>query len=195
MIARLFRRVQQSIGIGRTKAAPDDSGIIQTVQVKISALDLRDGVPVAYHFGFAAALPVGTDVVVTAIAGDPSNSIVVASNNQEFRPTGLKPGEAMLYDNLGRTIKLDQAAGIVANANGANVTIENADDIAMTATGTFALTAPTVTVNGNLTVTDNLTVDGTVLSGEGGADQVNLQTHRHSASGGSGEGGPPVAGT
>lgn len=47
-----------------------------------------------------------------------------------------------------------------------------------------------VTINGNLVVTGNVTVNGTVIAGDGGADQVGLQTHTHP-----GNNQPPTPGT
>ena len=47
-----------------------------------------------------------------------------------------------------------------------------------------------VTINGNLLVTGNVTVNGTVIAGDGGADQVGLQTHTHP-----GNNQPPTPGT
>ena len=47
-----------------------------------------------------------------------------------------------------------------------------------------------VTINGNLVVTGNVTVNGTVIAWDGGADQVGLQTHTHP-----GNNQPPTPGT
>ena len=49
--------------------------------------------------------------------------------------------------------------------------------------------------DGYVQITGDLRVTGKIDAGYGGSDQVGVQTHEHSNSGGVGQGGPPVAGT
>jgi hypothetical protein len=77
---------------------------------------------------------------------------------------------------------------------------------------TMTVSATGVAIVGNLTVTGNMTITGTggggtinvngslvatgnLTAGSGGAGSVELLSHRHSASGGTGTGGPPVPGS
>lgn len=52
-----------------------------------------------------------------------------------------------------------------------------------------------VSINGNLSVTGAITATGNITAGAGGAGAVDLLGHKHSASGGTGVGGPPVPGS
>lgn len=168
----LFRRAQQMLGIGRSTTAPNEAGTIATLQLKLNDLVTKDGVPVAQLFGFASSLPVGTDVVLTCVAGDPSNAVIVASNHQSFRPKGMKSGEAMVYDNRGQSIYLSQA-GIVINGGGLPITIEN---------------TPLVTVDSDLHVTGTVTGDVDVI-----AAGTSGHGHLHGGvSHGTADSGPPV---
>ena len=122
-IERLFRRVQNVLQIGRTTTAPTDSGSVQTVQIKTSNMATRDAVPVTYHYGFSAHLPVGSDVVVLNVSGDSSNGVVVGTAHQPSRPTGLVDGQVLIYDTTGSKVLLDNKGGIVLTASGGTVTI------------------------------------------------------------------------
>jgi phage gp45-like len=150
MIREAFRRLRHLLSIARTTAAPIDSGTIQLVQIQIYDRQVRDHTPVMFHFGFTACLPVGTDVAVLAINGDLSNAFVAGSNNQTFRPKNLQPGEAMLYDAFGKSVKLTAAGGIVVETNGSYCT-----------------------VNGDLRVT------GEITGKYGTGNFVTLTGHRH----------------
>jgi phage baseplate assembly protein V len=151
------------------------------VQLAINSITLRDAVPVAQLFGFSASMPVGTDVLLLCLGGDPSNGFVIGSNNQALRPVGLKPGEAIVYDSLGRTIKLDAAGGIVVNANNAAVTVNGATTVTINATGGITL-ADNVHITKALTVDDDATIGG-----------KSFLHHAHSGvQTGSGDTGPPV---
>ncbi len=176
-VEKVFGRVQHALGFGRTSTPPNDAGAVQTVQIELYGRagdpvhQTRDNTPVVFHFGFAACLPVGTDVVVTTFSGDSSNGAIVASNHAKSRPTGLKPGQAMLYDQ-----------------KGSQVLLSNDGDASVTATGTLTLAVPTVLIDGQLLVTGNVT------AGSGGAS-VEVLNHAHQRSGGPGPGGPPIAGS
>jgi phage gp45-like len=135
--------------LGRTTLAVNDTGPVQTVQARLNALSVRDGIPVLYGFGFTGSPPIGTDVHVAFLNGNPSKSLVIAGSHQTFRLRGLSVGDSALYDIRGAYLWLTSAGPAI---NGAGL--------------------PT-TVNGDLHVT------GAVIAGYGGADQVGVQTHKH----------------
>ena len=120
MIERLARRILMAIGVGRATAPTIETGPTQIVQAAfpgdlISGQDLKE-VPSVQSFGFASALKAGADVVALFLSGDRSKGVVIASNDQRYRPTGLLPGEVMIYDAFGHSIHLT-AAGIVSTGN------------------------------------------------------------------------------
>ena len=69
-MARVGRKVLNMFGIGAYWHI-DDTGGYQTVQVKINQLEMRDGIPVSYHFGYAACARIGATAVLTFASGDP----------------------------------------------------------------------------------------------------------------------------
>ena len=136
-LERAWRRVQHLVQVGRTTTAPTDGGNIQTVQIKTSDAAIRDAVPVTYHYGLTAVIPVGTDVIVLNVSGDSSNGVIVSTGHQTSRPKGLRVGQVALYDLTGSMVLMDNAGGMVLTPSGG-----------------------TVTVNGKLVVTGDATIGG-----------------------------------
>lgn len=135
---RIFGRVQHALGFARTTTPPTDTGSVQTVQIKLNALTVRDGTPVLYHFGFAACLPIGSDVALVTVSGDTSNGAIVASNHQASRPTGLTPGQCALYDQAGSMLRLNNDGTATLLISGTPIATFSASGI----TSAVPVTAP-----------------------------------------------------
>ncbi|MGC4059938.1 MAG: phage baseplate assembly protein V [Aquabacterium sp.] len=110
LIERLWRRVQALISPARLTLA-DDSGPVQKLQLKLSQLQVTDGVPRIAEYGFVSNPPLGTDCAVLFLAGDRTNGIVVGTNNQTYRMKNLTSGEVAIHDNNGQIVHLT-ATGI-----------------------------------------------------------------------------------
>ncbi len=135
--------------LARTTLSVNDTGAVQTVQAQLDALSTRDGMPLFYNFGHTGSPPIGTDLHVSYLDGDPSKSIATAGGHQTYRLRGLLVGDSALYDIRGATIWLTAAGPAI---NGAGLPI---------------------------TVTGDLHVSGNVIAGFGGPAQVGALTHRH----------------
>ena len=125
MIGRLYRRVQMMAAVGRTTAPAQDGGNVQTVQLRLSADETRDGTEVLQMFGFSSSMPAGSDVVAIFLGGDRSKGVVVATGHQGSRPKGQQSGETTLYNGHGMSIQLS-AAGVVIDCGGKPLTVRNA---------------------------------------------------------------------
>lgn len=121
-IQRINHKLRHSLRVGRIVATKDD-GPVQTAQVRLSSIELRDATPVAYHYGFSARPPADTDVTVLFLGGDRSQGIVVATGNQKFRVKDLKEGEIVVYDDLGRKVTLGRD-GIVVEGKDSDVLVK-----------------------------------------------------------------------
>lgn len=154
-IARLYRRIRMAVAPGRVTAT-DDGSTVQTMQVTLGDGQVVDGVPAPYAYGLTSRPHPGGDVVFLAGQGDRGNGVVVAVNDQRYRLIGLAEGEVALYTDEGDYVKL--ARGRV---------------IQVVAGTELRITAPLVTISGNLHVA------GAVIAGFGGADSVGLQSHTH----------------
>lgn len=113
MLAAALRRQGQSVAFGRTTAAPNDAGPVQTVQGRTDALTVKDGMPVLMHYGYHAVMPIGADKVVLFGNADRSSGVVIATGHQTYRPTGWNLGETGLYDMWGHSIRMQQGAILV----------------------------------------------------------------------------------
>ncbi|KFK94598.1 MULTISPECIES: phage baseplate assembly protein V [unclassified Serratia (in: enterobacteria)] len=148
IIRQLGRRVSMMLGIGRI-TAHNDSGVVQEVQYQTS-LEVRDNTPRMAEFGFSSGLPVGTDVVLAFLGGDRSSAVIVASNNASFRHTGLSAGETVIYNQWGMYVKLTEE-GIVIEAQGKPVDVNNASIVTVKATESVRLETPSVFATGDIT--------------------------------------------
>lgn len=193
----LLARIMLLLGRGRVTTV-NDSGVVQLIQVQLGSLEIKDNIPRLAEFGITSNTPLDSDVLVGFIGGDRSNGVVIASNHQASRPTGLQPGESMLYCQDGKSIYMTAGGGIIVNANGQPVAVNNATAVTVNATtvtlnasSSVAMNTPSVTMSGNLNVSGTVTapnVNGTVNVTFGGKSGI---THEHSIPSG-GDTGPPV---
>lgn len=148
-INRIYRRVMLTLGRGKITTG-DDSGNVQKLQVQLGPLETRDNTPRVAEFGFASMPPNGTDAIVVFIGGDRSNGAIIATNHQASRPKNLNPGEAMLYDQWGKYIKLTESGGIVIEAKGADVTVNDAANVTINASTGVTMNTPFLKVTGDI---------------------------------------------
>ncbi|WP_131753602.1 phage baseplate assembly protein V [Burkholderia vietnamiensis] len=141
ILDRVTRRILTMIGAARVTTF-NDAGSVQKLQVKVNDLETIDNLVHALQFGFTSGPPNGTDVAIVFIGGDRSNGVVVASNHQDSRPTNLKAGESMVYSQDGKQIYLTASGGIIVNANGQPVEVNNASDVTWNCSGKFKVVAP-----------------------------------------------------
>ncbi|HDR9065473.1 TPA: phage baseplate assembly protein V [Burkholderia contaminans] len=139
--SRLARRILLAIGRGRV-ATSNDSGVVQLVQTKFNDLETIDNMPRVAEFGFTSRPPNGSDVLAVFIGGDRSNGVIVGTNHQGSRPTGLAIGETKLYSLIGQYVYLS-TAGIVIEAAGLPVTVNDASSVVVNSQTTVKVVAPT----------------------------------------------------
>lgn len=157
-LERIYGRVRQAISCGIIVLI-DDAGPIQVAQVQRFGSMVRDKVPMLFHFGFSASPPIGSEVAVSSIAGDPMSSMVVATGHRASRPKNLQPGQSTVYDQAGSALKFtnDHNAAIAATGTIAM----NGGTIAMT--GTVDITGP-VNITGVVRITGSLVVNGVTVA-------------------------------
>lgn len=154
-VARIWRRIQLVVGRGRVTTS-NDTGAVQMLQIQLGALETRDKTPRLAEFGLTSRPPPTSDVIVIFLGGDRSNGVAIATGHQPSRPTGLNEGEVQLYDLWGKSIYLTEDAGIVINANGTPVTVNDATQVTINASTEVTMNTPTLQVNGNIVATGNV---------------------------------------
>lgn len=138
---RMFRRIQMLVGRGRVTRV-DDSGPVQLLQVKASGLELADQRVRPQEFGMSSNPPLDSDAALMSVAGDRSATMVVGVNHQPSRPRNLSPGETKLYSQDGKYVYLTASGGIVVDANGQDIVVNNAKDVTWNLSGKLTIVAP-----------------------------------------------------
>jgi phage baseplate assembly protein V len=157
-LSKLYRQIKMMIGVGRVTGSNDD-GTVQTVQYQ-TPLEVRDNTPRLAEFGFSSGLPEGADVVIGFLGGDRSSAVIIGSNHQSFRHAGLNTGETVIYSQWGQYIKLTEA-GVIIEANGQPVTVNNATEVTINASEKVRLNTPLLEVSGD--IIDNAGSNSTTL--------------------------------
>jgi len=141
LFERLFRRIQMLVGRGRITQV-DDSGPVQRLQVQASGFELADKRARVQEFGLTSNPPIGSDAALMAMTGDRTAVMVVGTNHQGSRPRNLAPGETKLYSEDGKYVYLTASGGIVVDANGQDVVVNNAKDVTWNLSGKLTIVAP-----------------------------------------------------
>lgn len=199
LVRRVWTRVRNMLGLGRVTLV-DDSGAVQRMQGVFSAEEVIDLLQRVAEFGFTSSPPAGSDMLVVFVGGERSKGVVLGTSHPESRPTGLAPGEAMLYSQSGQRVYLS-AGGIVIDAAGTSVTVQNATDVTVSASGDVSVTAagaltlkaasikldaPTVTATGNLVANGNISDQGAGTPKTMAGMRTAFNSHTHTAPGGGG---------
>ena len=166
---------------GVTLNLPDDSGPVQKFQTEGHVGELRNNVARVENHGFSSLPLPGAKGIAIYLGGDRGNGIVVATVDARYRPTGLNPGEAQLYmvdgaqkDGSGGATRaiLQGLLGWVAKLFGVTILIGDGNTQNVTITGSKLIKlAGNVEIIGNLTVdgqsttVQNLTINGTESGG------------------------------
>lgn len=148
-IQRAYQRILHIIGRGRITTG-DDSGAVQSQQVRLGLDEIKDSIPRLAEFGLTSMPPVGSDAVLVFIGGDRSNGAIIATGHQPSRPKNLAPGETMLYSQDGKSVYITAAGGIVVEAKGQAVTVNNATTVTINAATKVRMVTPLLEVTGDI---------------------------------------------
>jgi phage baseplate assembly protein V len=158
IVESVFRRVQMMFGRARVTHT-DDSGPVQIMQVRSSALEVSDGRKRMAEFGFTSNPPYGADVLTLHVAGDRGAGTVFATNHQQSRPTGLQQGETMLYSEDGKYVYMTASGGISVFANGQPVNVTGATTVTINASTEVLMNTPILKCTGDILDNCNTNTD------------------------------------
>lgn len=194
VLERLYRRVLGLVLRGRLTLI-DDTKAAQLVQVKFKSDDIRDKLPRVQDFGVTSVPLPGADVIVVNLAGERSNGVVIAVNDQARRPTGLQAGDVCVYDGHGHTVRFTSAGIFVEGGSdtisvhtGGSVIVDAGGDIVTSGAGSTVVNTAAAFFNCPVTFTQLATFSGGIMAGSkdiGGS-------HEHSGGTISGHTGPPL---
>jgi len=176
LLEKTYRRIQMLFGRGRVTRV-DDSGPVQKMQLKMSDIETPDNRLRLAEFGFTSNPPAGSDAAVLHVAGDRGSGVVIATNHQPSRPTGLQPGESMLYSQDGKYVYLTASGGISVFANGQSVNVTDATTVTINASNKVRMVTPRLECTGD--IVDNCDTTGRSMA----ADRQIYDGHEHNVTG------------
>lgn len=120
----------------------NDAAKMQTLQLGLLADETLDGAEHWQPYGMTYKPHPGAEALVLAVGGHRAHSVVIACADRRYRLTGLADGEVALYDDLGNKVQLLR------------------DRVQVTAVQTLNITAPSVSITGDVVITGTVTNNG-----------------------------------
>ncbi|MFM0689230.1 phage baseplate assembly protein V [Paraburkholderia strydomiana] len=124
---RLGRRILLLMARGAIALVDDTKGV-QTLQVRLNALELIPDVPRYAEYGFTSNPPEGTQALIAFKNGDRNDGFVIATSNAKYRMKPLATGEVAIHDSRGQSVYLTEA-GIVVDGGGNPITFTNTPEV------------------------------------------------------------------
>ncbi|MEM7308910.1 MAG: phage baseplate assembly protein V [Planctomycetota bacterium] len=103
----------------------DDSRRLQELQVETGAGDVEDRVERFGQYGLTSAPRPGAEALVVHVGASPDHPVALAVEDRSQRPTGLSPGEVMLYNDRGARVHLKDDGAIELTAGSSSIRIED----------------------------------------------------------------------
>ncbi|WP_426618266.1 phage baseplate assembly protein V [Pseudomonas rustica] len=149
--------------------------MMQTLQVKLTAGELKDGVEHFEPYGFTSNPLAGAEVLTLFLNGDRSHGVVVVAADRRYRIKELKSGEVAIYTDEGDKVHFKRGRVIDIETETLNIK----------ATTAVNFDTPVINQTGKIVSTGDQVA--------GGISQI---THIHTnVQAGNGNSGPPAAGT
>jgi phage baseplate assembly protein V len=164
----------KSLLVRGTVIMADAARKIQTLQVRLTAGEIKDGAEHFEPYGYTSNPLSGAEVLTAFLGGDRSHAVVLVASDRRYRFKELAPGEVALYTDEGDKIHFKR---------GRIIDIETVT-LNITASGGVHFDTPLITQTGQIES------QGDQIAG--GVSQIN---HPHDdVQPGSGQSGPPVGG-
>ena len=114
--------------------------MMQTLQVRLTANELKDNVEHFEPYGLTSNPLPGAEVLTLFLGGDRSNAVVVVASDRRYRIKELAPGEVAIYTDEGDSIHFKRGRIIDIQTGTLNIKATdsvNFDTPTMTQTGQF----------------------------------------------------------
>jgi phage baseplate assembly protein V len=164
----------KSMLVRGTVIMADAARKLQTLQVRLTAGEIKDGAEHFEPYGLTSNPLAGAEVLTAFLGGDRSHAVVLVASDRRYRIKELAPGEVAIYTDEGDKIHFKR---------GRIIEIETAT-LNIKATNSVNFDTPTITQTGRIESTGDQVA--------GGISQIE---HPHgNVQAGSGQSGPPVGG-
>jgi len=164
----------KSMLVRGTVVIVDAAKKLQSLQVRLTAGEIKDGAEHFEPYGFTSNPLAGAEVLTAFIGGDRSHAVVLVAADRRYRVQSLESGEVAIYTDEGDKIHFKR---------GRIIDIET-ETLNIKATNSVNFDTPTITQTGMI-----------VSQGDQVASGVSQINHLHGdVQTGGGQSGPPVAG-
>ncbi len=133
------RKINNMLGRGVIKRYNSGNKTAQS-QVSLYADETNSDIEHPQEFGFASTPLEGAETVVAFFGGNRDSGTVLKVFDKRHHPKDLAPGEVKIY-----------------SSNGSVVHVKADGSIAISASASMTITSPEVTIDGNLSVTGDIT--------------------------------------
>jgi phage baseplate assembly protein V len=162
LLAPVLRRLDNMTARGTLKTTVDDQGI-QKMQLGVLEGEIVDQVERIQSYGLSSVPPDGGDAVVMFLQGNRDHGMVIAVNDRQSRPKGLKTGEVVLYNNHDVLVTLT-ADGHLQLKSPEDFTLESKNG-SIKLGDALTIEAPNITLKGNVRIEGDLAVTGSITEG------------------------------
>lgn len=164
----------KSMLVRGTVIMADAARKLQTLQVRLTAGEIKDGAEHFEAYGFTSHPLAEAEVLTAFLGGDRSHAVVLVASDRRYRIKELKPGEVAIYTDEGDKVHFKR---------GRIIDIET-ETLNIKATNSVNFDTPTITQTGRIESQGDQVA--------GGISQIE---HLHGdVQAGSGQSGPPVGG-
>ena len=121
-----------------------DGPLMQELRLDVLAGEDRQRVERWQQYGITSVPLAGAEALVIHVGGNRDHPAAVAVDDRRHRPTGLQPGEVVLYTDEGTRVSLLRGGRVRVEAGTAEATIESGTVQAKDGAGSEVLLSPAV---------------------------------------------------
>lgn len=171
LIRKVFDLISRAVVLAKRPERP-----MRTIQSEHLAGDLREDVEHFEPYGFTSEPHIGAEVLAASINGDRDHTIAIIVADRRYRIKGLKDGEVVMYDDLGKVVYLKRDE-LLIDAKDAPVTVLSGAKV--------TIKAPEVVVDAaNSTFTGNIKAAGEIEDMKGTMSAIRSTYNSHTHNGG-----------
>ena len=173
-IAPYARRLSNMMARG-TVTLVNAATKLQSLQLRLLAGETKDQVEYLEPYGLTSNPNPGAECLVLFLDGDRSHGVVVCVADRRYRLKNLASGEVALYDDQGQSIILLRKGIQLTDKAGSTLSM-NGDGSGTLSFATGLTLAANSTIQGTLTVTQNIIGQASITAAQDVADQGGAKT-------------------
>jgi len=148
--------------LSRGKLLELKPGKVAKVKVNLLADEVYDGLEFPQNFGYVSYPPKDSEILAAFLGGNRDHGSVLNAFKRDLIPDDLEEGDMSLYGLTGARVMIDKLGNILLSNDEVIVTLGNDGSINILSTGDVLIDAPNINFTGDINITGNLVVSGTI---------------------------------